>query len=139
SFCYQTNAAGWAAWIRIDGLGKPIKKSGELDGCDSAEDAEMRAALNGLFLARSKGATDILLQSDCMAVVGVIAGKKSKWRKARKRWGPLKSKAFPTGFGVDVDARHVKGHTKTADARSFVNRWCDREAKSHMRKMRGAA
>jgi len=36
-----------------------------------------------------------------------------------------------------VRAKHVKGHTTVADARSWCNRWADKEAKRHMRAQRG--
>jgi hypothetical protein len=32
-----------------------------------------------------------------------------------------------------IQFRHVKAHTRAQDARSWVNRWCDREAKIKMR------
>jgi len=35
-----------------------------------------------------------------------------------------------------LEYRHVKGHTRTKDGRSYVNRWCDKAAKRHMRKQR---
>lgn len=45
-----------------------------------------------------------------------------KLRKVRERTG------FP-----DYEMRHVKAHNGTPDARSWVNDWCDKEAKKMMR------
>jgi len=60
--------------------------------------------------------TSVLAQSDCKGMLGRIPKHL---------------------YGVRVTTRHVKGHTSNPDARSYVNRWCDREAKKHMREGRG--
>ena len=135
SFCLKTKAAGWAAWIVL-GRDNRLQKSGQLPDCPSAMEAEMMAALNGIAIAFAHGAGRVLLQTDCIAVVGCISGKKNKWLKARKRWNPLVERAFPDGLPKNVEARHVKGHTRKADARSWVNRWCDEHARAEMRALR---
>lgn len=35
-------------------------------------------------------------------------------------------------FGLDIEFRHVRAHTDTKDARSYVNDWCDKNAKLFM-------
>lgn len=35
----------------------------------------------------------------------------------------------------NYELRHVKAHSKVNDARSWVNDWCDKEAKKWMRKL----
>jgi len=126
SYSDQDNKAGWAAWINIDGLSYPIKKYGSFSSdVNTSTDAEIKAALNGMWIARKYGADAILLQTDCMAVVHLIAGftKKpnlvSDWNRKIEAAGLL---------GVPIRAKHVKGHTQTKDARSYVNRWCDTHA-----------
>ena len=89
------------------------------------------AAINGIWLAHNAGASNILLQTDCMAVIQTLSGTISNerlrriWQEARQRYQ----------FGA-IATRHVKGHTQVADKRSWVNRWCDREAGKHMRAQR---
>jgi ribonuclease HI len=118
SFCPQTKAAGWAAWIRL-GKGKLIKRSGvfKIAPKDCTE-AELWAAYNGIHIAKAKGAEKVLLQTDCLAAINVIKKNKTKNEK---------------GY---LELRHVKGHTNFTGARYWVNRWCDREAKKQMRKQR---
>lgn len=116
SFCSETKAAGWAAWIRADG-GIKVTRSGSFkDRPKQAEEAELWALKNGAFLAAQiAGVTHLLVQSDCL--------------------GALR-KMPATYEGLPVRTRHVKGHTNNPAARSWVNRWCDREAKKHMKKER---
>jgi len=136
SFCPETKAAGWACWIRIDGRETPIKHYGSLKvPVSAAHEAEMLAALNGLWLAYKYGATSALLQTDCLAVVNAISGAQNH-RKIRARWVEKLAACGLTQF--PIRARHVKGHTRIQDARSYVNRWCDAHAKQSMREQRSA-
>lgn len=120
SFCPQTRAGGWAAWLTSD------KGRKQHAGCfhdlpKSPTEAELWAVLNGIWLAFELGATHILIQSDCTGALKLIDD------------GIPELSLFA---GVFIRTKHVKGHTQTKDARSYVNRWCDSEAKKHMRKQR---
>lgn len=127
SFCAKTKKAGWAAWITLDD-GQRVKRYAALKGHVERSDlAEMKAAANGIWLAMKYGATDVLLQSDCMAVIDGINQNKDGWKRQRAKAGIC---------SVRIKAKHVKGHTETADARSYINRWCDQNAKNEMRKAR---
>lgn len=121
SFCARTQAGGWAAWIRFEN-NLLIRLSAEFRErpADSTE-AEAKAALNGVVRAQREGATQVLLQTDCMAVVTGL----SLW--AKRLGVPIHCR---------VTSRHIKGHNGGRTARSWVNEWCDREAKKHMRAMR---
>jgi ribonuclease HI len=126
SFCDKTKKAGWAAWIRIDGIDAPIKRYGSFKGkVKTSTEAEKLAAANGLFIAQSMGADAFLLQTDCMAVVHLVTGftkqqgLRDEWKRTMAKCGVL---------GKPLQAKHVKGHTSTKDARSYVNRWCDEMA-----------
>lgn len=125
SWCPKTKAGGWAAWI--SGISKPaIKKSGEFQTHPTTSNhGEILAALNGIAVAYQRGARGILLQSDCLGVQSAMD--KPIWKNAR-------ALHFPDAH---VRYRHVKGHTSIGDARSYVNRWCDSEARTHMLSMRG--
>ena len=83
------------------------------------------AAANGCFLAALNGATHLLLQSDCMAVIHLVNGR-SRADRLLAVWGDLV--AMPVLQGVYIAARHVKGHGKVHDSRTWVNAWCDRTA-----------
>lgn len=128
SFCPETNAAGWAAWVSPD-RGDRIKRFGKFKRKpkDSGQ-AELWAALNGVALAAGAGATDVLLQTDCMQVVNLLRDNKDKI---------YQSLAIA---GITVRPRvvvfHVKGHTRFGAAKFWVNRWCDTQAGIIMRRQR---
>lgn len=124
SYCQSSRAAGWAGWIRVDGINDAIRLSAGIARplVNSSTDAEVRAACFGAAAAIERGATHVLLQSDCQTVCTL---NHHVWR----------------GFaalhpGVIFEARHVKGHTADPAARSWVNRWCDTNAKREMRAKR---
>lgn len=131
SFCPRTQAAGWAAWIRLDGRKDPIKQYGSFkEPVATSRDAEMLAAINGVFIAAKEGATQVLVQTDCLAVVHMFEGItvnraiKEAFTRARTKAGIL---------GITVSAKHVRGHTNDPASRSWVNRWCDEQAGKEMR------
>lgn len=137
SYCDRTKAAGWAAWIRIDGASDPIKKYAEFkQPVSSSREAEMLAVINGLWLAAQHGVTVALVQTDCMAVVHMLNGETKK-KSIRDEYSRARAKAGVCH--IKVSGRHVRGHTQVADARSYVNRWCDSRAKTAMKKQRAAA
>jgi len=134
SHCGETNAAGWAAYIRIDGQKAPVKMYAPFKKpLTTSMEAELLAAINGMCLAKFHGAEQILLQTDCLAVVSLINGQTRKRRLRNKFFAACDlAKLDPT----EVRARHVKGHTRVQDARSYVNRWCDKNARAAMRQYR---
>jgi ribonuclease HI len=121
SFCPRTGAGGWAAWIRFDDK-RLVKRSGAFrDLAKHSTDAEFKAAVNGVLHAAAGGATTVLLQSDNQQVVQQFAQMVN---------------AAGVPIPCVVKTRHVKGHDGGHTTRSWVNEWCDREAKVHMRAMR---
>lgn len=121
SWCPKTRVAGWAAWIAGDSWKSQGFSGPTLRHCQSSNDAELVAAAIGCGLAyRMFGATTILIQSDNTSV-----GKQLKYN-------------LPDDVrqACLITYRHVKGHTKVNDTRSWANRWADREAKHHMRSLR---
>lgn len=121
SYCPETGAAGWAAWLAFDD-GRRMKCFAAFKTyIKNSTVAEIRAACNGLHIAFGKGATNILLQTDNLRTVELALS------------GGLPIK-IPEG--VTIHARHVKGHTTRTEPRFFVNRWCDRMAKKCMKKKR---
>lgn len=130
SFCSTTKAAGWAVWVAYDG-GAKEKRSGVFrDRPPNSGIAELQAALNGIWLAYQHGARDILIQTDCESVVHAIKGANNAYGAL---WRDARDKYFPQAV---IRARHVRGHTRVQDSRSWCNRWADAEAKRHMRTQR---
>ena len=135
SHCPRLKVGGWAAWVRVDNFRIPIKGYGVIKGNPSdATVAEIYAALNGVWLATQYGAQDILLQTDCLAVVNLVkmTAKSERiiriWREAIDHAWYRKVK--------NLDARHVPGHREIHNAATFVQDWCDQHAGKAMRAAR---
>lgn len=129
SFCSQTHAAGWAAWIAADHHER-IKRSGVFQAKpQTSAMAELWAAYNGIAIAYQNGARRILIQSDCVIVATALKKPNGKHGFAMFRENYLPDL-------VDIEYRHVKGHTNHAGSRFYVNRWCDLEARKHMKGQR---
>lgn len=126
SLCHETKAGGWAVWVRVDG-GIRIQQAGPFKRRpDNATEAELWAAINGLTIAYKAGATEVLLQTDSLNVVQMVQRNKQSFTGHLRR----------LGIKLRVRAKHVKGHTRVQDARSHCNRWCDKEARRHMKQQR---
>ena len=126
SFCKETQAGGWAAYIRI-GEKSPIKVYGKLPAHKDSYAAELDAAFRGIEEALKHGASSILLQSDCDRVIAYIKENKPNG------WG---SDCKAREITASVEARHVKGHSPKDEPRYHCQRWCDRKARSCMRELR---
>lgn len=133
SFCPDTKAAAWAGWVKVDGVREAIKGSGRLRECSDSTLAETMAAANGIWMAASRGARHILIQSDCMAVIHLVEGK-SKSPRLLEVMRQLRT--YDCMRGVTLSARHVKGHGVIKDTRTWVNDWCDKTAGEIMGKQR---
>lgn len=134
SFCPHTHAGGWATWININypnGARQRLREHGVLRGLPrSSEHAELLACMNGLWFAYQHGARDILVQTDCLALVQTLGGNSPK---SRAEYHDACAVYWPEGT---VRWKHVKGHTAGDDRRTWVNNWCDKHAKLHMRRKR---
>lgn len=131
----KIGVGGWAAWIRVDGLAEALKYHGELKvPVPGSTQAEVRAALNGVWLARRAGAEGVLIRSDCMSVIDLINGKGKSGSPVYEEW----RQAFlrEDMSGLDVRGVHVKGHGLIKCRATWVNDWADRMAKYEQRKAR---
>ena len=123
SFCPHTKAAGWAVWIAVDG-GVKHKQSGRFKHSPrTSNEAEFWAMLNGLWIAvHTYGVTHALIQGDCRGALD----------KIMRRPVVVRNICDKVDHAVSIRTKWVKAHTTTSDARSWVNDWCDRQAKRHM-------
>lgn len=126
-------AAGYAFYIVCD-LFK-IQKGGMFKQTPKTpEECEIMCIGNAIatLLAQRElpEARWLIINSDCKNAMEVIRCQKNKlgkdvcglWNKLIHRLGSKRNKF-----------RHVKSHNGTPDARSWVNDWCDKEAKRWMR------
>lgn len=144
SFCTNpVKAAGWACWIK-NGFGTWRYSGRFKKDVATSTDAEMLAIINAVYVARKVAqTTHYHIVSDCLGAIHILQGM-GKYTKRR-------AKLRRTFLGILSEAKftfaHVKAHTSNSDPRSWVNRYCDQEAKRHMRehraerlaKVRGAA
>lgn len=131
-FCPRLRIGTYAVWLRIDGLPAAVRASGVLASDPAnANEAEVYAALCGVWLAQRRGAREVLVQSDSMAVIEAVRG-------THRLYAPLwRAELQEHGLhDMVVRAKHVKGHTNVDDARSWVNRWCDAQCRSQLQKAR---
>ena len=131
----ETGVGGWAAWVRVDGLATPIKGYGVIKSADlrSSTEAELYAALNGIWLAANYGGRNILLRTDCMAVIHLTKGLSSNTRLNQIWNNALDEHKLRE---LSIETAHVKGHGPILDKASWVNDWCDQKSKQAMRKAR---
>ena len=120
--------AGWAAWISMDNLEKPIRAYGALTKglCNNSTEAEMYAALNGIWIAAQNGAQEILVRSDCMTVTHAIRGELQSPALLKLWWGALQQHDL---MGIKLTAKHVKGHGEIKDRATWVNNWVDEKSR----------
>jgi ribonuclease HI len=140
SFNPQYKIGGYAFYIVCD-LFK-IQKGGTFKNQPkTAMQAEMMCMANALYtllVQKELPSTKwIIINSDCLFSFEKI-GRKSQDDIGKKVAEMLRKVRLRTSHkGVIMPKfqfRHVKAHNGTADARSYVNDWCDKEAKKWMRK-----
>lgn len=73
----------------------------------------------------------LVINSDALFAFDKIGHRKAGVGKEVAKW---LSKARKATMMPRHEFRHVKAHNGAPDARSWVNEWCDREAKKWMRK-----
>ena len=134
----KTGVAGWATWVACDGNRR--RAAGPMQGWTrSIDDVETHALIKGITIARQEfRAGNILIQSDSLSALyrlGLPTGLKKGRFVPATALQPLRL-ALSGDLDFSVMCKWVKGHTRTEDARSFVNRWCDKEAGRHMRQLR---
>lgn len=126
SWCPDSRAAGWAAWLVCDG--NRYKQYGAFKAkCQNAGEAEIKAILNGLSLAKKHfDPVHYHVVSDCQHALRTLPIATNQWgAKLREIVGSAR-----------VTFAHVKAHNGTPDKRSYVNAWCDRNARKAMREIR---
>jgi ribonuclease HI len=122
-----------------------ITKSGVFKSkCINPDDAEARCIINSLkvILLAHNGISKIIINTDSLNAIALIKNDKEHikryigqnqvmWKHIRKSFNDVmkhnKNKA-------QIEFRHVKAHSGVKDKRSYVNEWCDQQAKVQLRK-----
>lgn len=120
SYCPETRAWGWAAWIKYGAPAETLRLSGGGFCCQGSAQAELLALKQGIEAVASQVPVQgkvVVIQSDCVSAlericVELLAG------------------------ALGVRKKHVKGHQGVKCPRSAVNTWTDRAAREEMLKRR---
>lgn len=122
SFCPDTRAWGWAAWIKYGVPAETLRLSGGGKHCQGSNQAELLALQHGIEAIADqvpvKGKI-VVVQSDCVGALSTVCDKA----------------LFNAGASF-VRRKHVKGHQGVKCPRSAVNTWTDRAAREEMLKRR---
>ena len=133
SFHPQLKVGGYAFWIVCDLF--RITKAGKFKSEPKTPlHAEMMCIGNSLatLIAQKElpRCSWIVINTDCKQAILRIEKPRDEFdRQIKHLLDSLHQK-----IGAKIEFRHVRAHTKATDARSFVNDWCDKEAKKYMGK-----
>lgn len=138
SFHTEKKVGGYAFYIICD-LFK-IQKGGKFKAVPkNSIEAEMMCMANAIYTLLAQKELPqtklIVINSDCLTSFPKIKRKSDSdvGRKVAILLRDLRRRMAHNESLPKFEFRHVKGHTSKQDARSFVNRWCDSEAKKWMR------
>lgn len=136
SFCGKHKVGGFAFWIVHNDF--VIKKAGKFkDLVKDSSEAEVNCIANAVFM--------VLQQKDLKPTRRLIINTDSRigMRQIENQHTDSGKKAFDLINKLTAalkcekwEFRHVKAHSGAADKRSYVNEWCDAEAKKYMRRAR---
>lgn len=143
SFCPNSNYGAYAFWVVCNEF--KITKSGVFKSkCKNPQDAEARCVINALkvVLSAHTGITKIVVNTDSRDVVAFLGGDKEHFKTAKSK---AKLKHIQEAYRevlsrslsrAKIEFRHVKAHSGVKDKRSWVNEWCDLEAKRQLNRYR---
>ena len=137
SFCHRSMAAGYAIWARDDDR-KVARHAPIPVPMESSGSAELFALSLGILEAidslHHEPGFIVVAQSDCEHAIRILTGETTG---SPEESGMRDSvRAALAANGLNLRFKHVKGHTGDEDKRSYVNRWCDINARREMRKAR---
>lgn len=133
SFCPVTKASGYAYWIVSDSF--VIKEAGFFKTkTDNSTHAEIKCIGNAIYtlLKRKKlpKVKWLIINTDSKQEISSIELAKNNHSKTTQE---LHLKLINRIESQINHFRHVKAHSKIQDKRTFVNDWCDIEAKKYMK------
>lgn len=122
SYCPDTHAWGWAAWIKYGAPAETLRLSGGGSHCQGSNQAELLALQHGIEAVAAQVPVVgkiVVVQSDCLGALESLVV------------NPL-----TMAGATAVRKKHVKGHQGVKCPRSAVNTWTDRAAREEMLKRR---
>ena len=142
SFHLNLKYGAYAFWAICNDF--KITKSGVFrNKCRNPDDAEAKCIINALkvVLLVHKGITKVIVNTDSLNAIALITDNREHVKKYignnQKMWKYLRTAynviLHDYKTNVQVEFRHVKAHSGINDKRSYVNEWCDSEAKRQLR------
>jgi ribonuclease HI len=140
SFHPSLKYGAYAFWAICDDF--KITKSGVFrKKCQTPDDAEAKCIINALtvILKAHKGISKIIINTDSLNAIAYLT--KDKNHILKYRLSMPKMRQFQQCLTllpirkIEIEYRHVKAHSGVNDKRSYVNEWCDSEAKKQLRKI----
>lgn len=119
-----------------------ITKSGVFkEKCITPDDAESKCILNAIhvILKSHEGISKIIINTDSLNAIAYLTDDKEHQRRyglsnsQRIRFSKLFIELKATYKKIPIEFRHVKAHSGVNDKRSYVNEWCDLEAKRQLK------
>jgi ribonuclease HI len=117
-----------------------ITKSGVFrKKCQTPDDAEAKCIINALtvILKSHKGISKIIINTDSLNAIAYLT--KDTFHISKYGLSLSKMRQFQQCLTIlpinktKIEYRHVKAHSGINDTRSYVNEWCDYEAKKQLR------
>jgi ribonuclease HI len=137
SFSKPHKLGGYAFWAISNSF--KITKSGTFrDKCSDPTDCEIKCIINALMtvIHGCDGVTKIIVNTDSMNAIHVLTNDKAAQNaytggaKAGEKYRMSFNKVVSTGKSKPtIEFRHVRAHTTKENPRSWVNDWCDNEAR----------
>lgn len=136
SRCPETGISGYGYWIASDRGKKGGGGAFKSNRVDSIELAEIKAAVNAVFVAIRDGlllsGDFLILQIDSMIAISALKRKKHHSENGQRAIDLF----VDLTKGIRVSVRHVKAHTTRKGSRYKANGHCDQIAKNYMRALR---
>ena len=134
SFHKDYNVGAYAFWIVCNGI--RTKRYGAFKrSCDSPTDAETKCIINALKknLINRDVTHKIIINTDSLNSIRILTNDRKGISKYNLFWGKKLRRRY-VGIlkqykDIEIEFRHVKAHSNINDKRSYVNEWCDRQAK----------
>lgn len=139
SWCPDTRVAGYGYWIASDRGsegGGGVMTTRQVASNTVAEMMALANALHHAMLLDLVQADDsILFQTDCIAAILGFTGKRMLALE-QERLVNAYMRRSQRMLNLEFEYRHVKGHTRSREARFLANNHCDAQARSYMRQAR---
>lgn len=137
SYSPISKRAAYAFWIVSNNF--TIKKSGLFrELCQKPEEAELKSILNAIFMVKEQTElSKIIINTDCLNAIHILTLDNKSIQKYKLTWGKYYYKMYlkyTKRKSFKVEFRHVKAHNDTDTSRTWVNNWCDKQAKTELRK-----